>query len=293
VFTDRTRAALLDGVARTELAPPARIRRRGAIRTWRQVAVGSTAAVALIAGAGVVYARQPTAAPTPPPPGASRSVDPAPVPNSSPPDVPSAPPSSPPASSPSSSSSSGQGSASGIPDSVLLRSADVNDAPIYPADLAYWRNGRRIPPHPCAGTPPDTRRTAERGIQILLPSPPSGQPHVVVEYVARYDGDGARDAMSQLRTELQTCPGQGNTQSPSWTGLGPIGVGDDSLMVRYTMFGGYDGDPATKTEQYLAVVRIGRVFLVLASVGWETGGGDATTARDFAAVAADRLRPIA
>jgi hypothetical protein len=54
-----------------------------------------------------------------------------------------------------------------------------------------------------------------------------------------------------------------------------------------------DGDPATKTDGYLAVVRIGRVILVLASIGWETSSGDAATARTLATVAADRLRPLA
>ena len=118
-------------------------------------------------------------------------------------------------------------------------------------------------------------------------------PNVVVEYVALYETDSAQAFMTELRAAVNRCPGDGTRQSPTWAGLGNVNAGDDSLLIRYTLFGGYDGDPATKTEQYLAVARIGRVIMVLASVGWETSSGYATLARELAPVAAQRLRPLA
>jgi hypothetical protein len=111
--------------------------------------------------------------------------------------------------------------------------------------------------------------------------------------VARYDADGAKTFMTELRAAVSRCPGDGTPRSPTWAGLGTVNAGDDSLMIRHTRFGGYHGDPAIKTEQYLAVVRIGRVIMVLASLGWEISSGYVTSARELARVAAQRLRPLA
>lgn len=286
MFTDEARSALTDGLGRVELPTPAQIRRRGTARTRHQVLAGIAAAVTLVSGAGLALASQPQDGPNRPVTASPSTLDHAtPTPSQSPavPVSPSEPPSSP--------------RYTTIPDDVLLRSADLGGARIDKADLGYWRNGGRIPPRPCAGTGRSggARPTAERAVQsMILPEQSRFPgPHVVVEYVALYDAGGAQTFMTELRTALNRCPGNGTPQSPTWTALGKVNAGDDSLLIRYTDFGGYTGDPGTKTDQYLAVVRIGRVIMVLASVGWEIDSGYVALVRELAPVAADRLRRLA
>jgi hypothetical protein len=256
--------------------------RRAGYRGGPAVAVS----VVFVVGAGLVAgcrSAEPQALPVAAAPSASGAT---PVPSSAPPSTSPEPRGRPTAT-----------ADAAIPDAVLLRPGDLGGAEVSESDLGYWRDGGRIPPRPCTGGeyPSDTRRTAERAVQAMVAPPPGqeGTPNVVVEYVARYRAGGAAAFMTELRAALARCPGAGTVRSPAWAVLGKADTGDDSLLVRLTYVGGYDGDPDIRTEQYFAVVRIGRVILVLASVGWEISSGDVTAARTLAHVAAKRLRPLA
>jgi len=266
VFTDEARSALADGVSRVELMTPAQVRRRGAARSRHQVLAGAVAVLVVLVGAGYALAPRPQGGP-----GISATTSPA----TGSPVSPSAAPTA-------------------IPDQLMLRSADLGGAQLDESTSGYWHDDGRIPPRPCPGNgyPSDANRAAERLVQATTGQLATGR-NVVVEYAAVYNADGAPAFMTELRAALAGCPGRGTVASPTWTGQGGINAGDDSLLIRHRRFGGYDGNPSTKTDGYLAVVRIGRVIVVLASLGWEISSGDASTARTLAKVAADRLRPLA
>jgi hypothetical protein len=264
---------------------PAQVRRRGAARRRHQVLAGVVAVLVALVGAGYALAPTPQGGP-----GLPATVSPSAADRSTP-APPTGSPSEPLSPSPSHPTSA---ATTAIPDELLLRSADLGGAQLEESSFEYWRDDGRIPPRPCAGDgyPSDAHRAADRLVQATTGQLATGL-NVVVEYVAVYNANGAQAFMTELRVALTRCPGQGTVASPTWTGQGPVNVGDDSLLIRHRRFGGYDGNPGTRTDGYLAVVRTGRVILVLASVGWETSSGDAATARTLATVAADRLRPLA
>jgi hypothetical protein len=264
---------------------PAQVRRRGAARSRHQVLASVVAVLVVLVGVGYTLDPTPRGGPGRPatasPSAADRSTTQ--TPTGSPSDLLSPSPSHP-----------SSAPTTVIPDELLLHSADLGGAQPQASDVQYWREDGRIPPRPCTGggQPSDADRAAERMIQATTGQLATGL-NVVVQYVAVYHANGAQAFMTELRAALARCPGQGTVDSPTWTGQGPINIGDDSLLIRHSRFGGSNGFPGTKTDGYLAVVRIGRVILVLASVGWETSSGNPATARTLATTAAHRLRPLA
>lgn len=174
-----------------------------------------------------------------------------------------------------------------IPDSVLLRPADIGGAQVTEADLALWREDGRFPPRPCADSryPSDSRRVAERAVHALMPDPAPS--YAVLQYVARYEGTGAEAFLAELRSAVTRC---GIQDSQSWVVEGAVSGGDDGLILRNTVIGVYaDNDTV---DDYFAVVRVGRTIMVLGSFGTQTSEWKAATTREVAMAVAPRLRQL-
>lgn len=172
-----------------------------------------------------------------------------------------------------------------IPDAALLQPEDLGGATPEPfGDDGYWST--LLPPRPCAEGPfPSTAlRRADRSVMALVGDGDDGPPNVVMEHVATYRSDGAQRYMRELRLALRACDGP-DELGARWTVLGTGAAGDESLVLRRQTYVDY---AQAYKNTYLVVARTGRVLVVVHDIGWETGSGDETLARELGATAVRR-----
>lgn len=163
-----------------------------------------------------------------------------------------------------------------IPDAAMLQPADLRGATPQPfSGDEYW--SALLPPQPCAGTayPSAARRRADRAIHAVVGV--GERPTVVLEHVATYRSDGARRYLRELRRGLAACAGPDH-QGARWKVLATGVAGADSLLLRRRVYLDY---AATYQSSYLVVARTGRVVVVVADIGWETGSGHPALTREL------------
>jgi hypothetical protein len=105
------------------------------------------------------------------------------------------------------------------------------------------------------------------------------RPTVVLEHVALYRSDGARRYLGELRRALPTCA------EPGWTRPATGIAGDESLLLGLRE---YVDHAQTPKFTVVLVARVGRVLVVVADTGWETGSGHADLVRAIGAAAVRR-----
>jgi len=105
-----------------------------------------------------------------------------------------------------------------------------------------------------------------------------------MEHVATYRSNGAHRYLMQLRRALAACGGH-DQQGGRWTVLAAGVAGDESLLLRHRTYIDYAD---TYHNTYLVVARIGRVLVVVADVGWETGSGHEPLVRELSTLAVHR-----
>ena len=141
--------------------------------------------------------------------------------------------------------------------------------------------------------PSDALRTARRSVRGTaslsreMELRGTGRYGSVEELVGVYRDGGAAQFLAELRDQLRRCPG---TPDEGWAQVGGGLGGDDSLLVRRTFQQARGGNPPTTMNQYVGVVRIGRVVVVLASVGWEAPMGFEQIVRALAPTAVSARR---
>jgi hypothetical protein len=177
-----------------------------------------------------------------------------------------------------------------IPDSAFLQPEDLDGAIPWEPDAESWRYLR--PPQPCDSGRyrSGVLRRAEGTIQALYPVSET-RPTVLVEYVASYRGNGVRRYLGELQRAIAACP-DGTDQTGQWTILETGLTGSDSLLVRLTEeIEDYGGSIIAK-DTYLVVARVGRVVVVLADAGWETGSGHEEVVRALIPAALQRAATL-
>ena len=169
-----------------------------------------------------------------------------------------------------------------IPDAALLQPEDLGGATPTPVTDDYWSALR--PPQPCADAPYPSAalRRADRAISALIGV--DDRPTVVMEHVATYRSDGAHRYLRELRRAVASCDGL-DRHDPHWTVLGTGVAGDESVVLRLREYIDYAD---TYKDTYLVVARIGRVLVVLADTGWETGDGHLALVRELSTTAVRR-----
>jgi hypothetical protein len=179
-----------------------------------------------------------------------------------------------------------------VPDQLMLTPADVNGAPVVVLAAEVLRPARLFKPSHCRdGYPSDAYRAGERAVSADVADVDGESTwHGVAQYVAVYHGDGAGNAMADLRGTVTAPP----DPTRCWTDLGPAGAGDESIMLTCVRTVGYAGELVE--EQFAAVVRVGRAIVMV--IGMVTGrqpdnGSAHARVRALAHAAADRLRAIA
>ena len=173
-----------------------------------------------------------------------------------------------------------------IPDAALLQPEDLGGATPEPVTGDYWSALR--PPQPCADRPyPSTAsRRVDRAVSAMVGV--GDRPTVVMADVALYRGDGAHRYLRELRRAVAACDEPG-PRDPRWTVLATGVAGDESVLLRLREYVDYAG---TYKNTYLVAARTGRVLVVVADAGWETGGGHEALVRDLSTAAVRRADVI-
>jgi hypothetical protein len=176
-----------------------------------------------------------------------------------------------------------------IPDGVMLTAGDLDRrAVVADSDPARWTRGLALFPRPCdeAGFASTTLRTAHRAALASIDTKGDGlEGDRVVHYVATYAGTGAPQFLTELRAAVDCWGGSG------WDRTGEVGVGEESVLLRLDMVGGFAGQK--EIPRFLTVVRIGRAVSVVSSIGTFDVAGDEQRALTAARLVAARLGPIA
>jgi hypothetical protein len=166
-----------------------------------------------------------------------------------------------------------------IPDAAMLQPEDLRGAFVSAVDGDTWSQLR--PPQPCADRsyPSDGLRRDDRAVMAVVGI--DERPTVVVEHVATYRANGAHRYLRDLRRALAVCGGI-DEEGGRWTVLATGVAGDESLLLRHRTYLDY-ADMYHNT--YLTVARIGRVLVVVADAGWETGSGHEPLVRELSTIA--------
>ena len=164
-----------------------------------------------------------------------------------------------------------------VPAAAMLQPADLGGAATTTVTDDYWAALR--PPQPCGPYPSAGQRRAERAVQAMIGV--DGRPSVVVNDVAVYHSDGARQYLRQVRRAVAGCAG--------WTIAGTGVAGDESLLLRRREHLDYAD---TDKDTYVVVARTGRALVTVADTGWETGDGHEAVVRRLAGVAVTRAAAV-
>jgi hypothetical protein len=169
-----------------------------------------------------------------------------------------------------------------IPDEAMLQPDDLHGATPEPVAGDSWPALR--PPQPCTDGPyPGAGlREADRAVQALVGV--GERPTVVVAHVATYRDGGAHRYLRELRRAMAACPKPG-THDPRWTVLATGVAGDESMLLEFREYVDY---AQTWKSTYVAVARVGRVLVVVADAGWETGSGHQGLVRKLSTRAVSR-----
>jgi hypothetical protein len=164
-----------------------------------------------------------------------------------------------------------------IPDTAMLQAADLHGAAPEPVTDDYWSALR--PPQPCGPYAGAGRSRADRAISAVVGI--DDRPTVVMEHVAVHGPRGAHRYLRDLRRAARGCAESGVRWTVRGTGL----AGDESLLLRRREYVEFAG---TYKNTYVAVARTGRVLVVVADAGWETGSGHESLVRELAVRAVSR-----
>jgi hypothetical protein len=145
--------------------------------------------------------------------------------------------------------------AAGIPDTAMLQPADLGGAEPRDADHDDWSALR--PPKPCGLSAPAP--LADRAVAAVIGE---SRPDAIMEYVATHRGDNATRYLRKLRKALKSCPAWRLERSSA-----------DRLTLRWTQRWEHVGEQVTH-HTFVTVGRTGRVVVLVADSGWETGSGD-------------------
>lgn len=169
-----------------------------------------------------------------------------------------------------------------IPDAAMLQAEDLRGSEPQPVTDDYW--DRLRPPQPCATRPyPSTAlRRTDRAIWAMVGL--DERPTVVVEDVALYRGNGARQYFADLRRALNACGGD-DADGARWRVLDRGIAGDQSVLLRHRVYVDY---AETYKDTYILVARTGRVLVTVADAGWEEGDGHEALVRELSTVAVRR-----
>ncbi len=292
---ERMFASLAEDAGRARLAPAADVRRRADRRlAWQSVA--GVAAVAVLVTGVTVGARTVLADPDRAPVVPVESV--APVPS---PPVPSPPPPGPstPAASAKTSPSSrppSSSSAPSIPDAIPSR-AFVQEADWAGDVMTGPTRTSHEPPELC-GTrlPSDDLIGVRDSVVLTFRAPGLGEGYVangiVRDTVTVYRGSGARNFLRDLRDAVRTCPVDTvEGREFRYRSRGPVGAGDESLLIEKATAGyGDNGEPSGTTRYvYLAAVRAGDTVAFVEVDGWESVSAERDDAVTFARAAGRRV----
>jgi hypothetical protein len=178
--------------------------------------------------------------------------------------------------------------ATAIPGAAMLQPEDLRGVvPERPAAdvVPYLR-----PPRPCGkGGSSDRARLAAAAISVVYPLPALDDepehPTVLLELVMRFGGEGPAQYLAELRDELTRCAkGADGTR---WQVISDDGT---SLLFAVTKPQELpDGGTAPHTVPVF-VARADSGVVVLADLGWESGGGDEKVVRQLAPRAVERAR---
>ena len=294
-------AALSADAGRGRLPAAADLRRRADRRAVRRsLATAGAAAVLVAAAAGTGWALAGDPGPRPPvqnagpapsaPLSAAPSVRPSPdspSPTSSP-STPSVPPSSTPP------SSSAPPLPTSIPARAMLGEADGAEGNFHRMD-DIWDTTRFC----SAARYPSAKQAAVRASVMLLYRGPDSEPgsipdDTIYDTVTVYRGDGARDFMSELRAAVRACPtGKVGDLDARYRSLGSFGAGDQSLLIERSWPARQgDGEPVTdgsRTQVYLAAVRVGDAVTLVDARGYENFSSDRRVVESLATIAGERL----
>ncbi|MFG1603665.1 hypothetical protein [Actinoplanes sp. NPDC049265] len=299
---ERAFAALSSDADQARLAPADAVRRHGNRQTAARAVAGAAAVVVLVTGvtfgARMVLAGPGPQLPAPPPPSPSPSVSPpAPPPavqRSSAPPPPAADPTTPATTPPSSTPSSP--ASPKIPGAIPARAfVRASDAPGQGAEPERLGAGDHDLPDFCGN---DFARRDDLGIratQLMLyksaGAPPESTPKsAMYEDIMVFRGDGAAKFMADFRAAVSACP---SDEPDTNTSLGPVGAGDESLLVERSSPALTDeGLPAgdgSLHKIYFAAVRVNDAVAFIADTGWESASADRTDTTHLAKRAATRL----
>ncbi len=296
---ERLFASLTEDAGRARLVPAADVRRRADRRLMVQ-SVAGLAAVAILVTGVTVGARTVLADPDRSPVLPAESVSPAPAtrtPSAPAPSAPAPAPSTPPPSRPApddpvqTSASAPPAVPDTVPARAFLQKADwdgsVVDGPTrVPHDL----------PELCGDNLPGEDAVGVRGTSVLTfraPGVPDGYtPNGTVhDTVTVYRRSGARDFLRQLREAVRACPVDTvGGREFRYRARGPVGSGDESLLIEQTTAGyGDAGEPSGTTRYaYLAAVRTGDTVAFVEVEGWESVSAERDDAVTFARAAGRR-----
>jgi hypothetical protein len=177
-----------------------------------------------------------------------------------------------------------------IPDSAFLQPADLGGAVPWRPDGDVWPSLRPPKPGVDARYRSSTLLRAEGTISVLYPVA-DNQPTVLLEYVAKYRGAGANRYVSELRRALGGRHGR-TDQDGHWTLLRAGVAGHHSLVIQLRQQFDDPDRGAIVKDIYLVVARIGRVVVMLADIGWESGSGRLQIVRDLVPAALQRASSI-
>lgn len=171
-----------------------------------------------------------------------------------------------------------------VPDTAFLSPEDTggNGGARADADLTPYLR----PPLPCADRPYRSQRARRAEGTRLYQLPTQDFHTVLVEHITGYRGDGATRYLAELNAALA---GGCTDGTGRWSVVGRGGpAGRDSLLVRLRrQIEDYGGNPKIQ-DTYVSVARTGRIVVVLADLGWETGSGHPDTVTGLAGPAVRR-----
>ena len=296
----RAFAALSGDAGHARLAPAAAVRKRGDRQMLTRSLAGVAAAAVLVAGAlvGSRLVLTDHALPPLPPAESSTPATPSPVATPSPsatPSKPGAPPSPAGEGTPPETETSAPPSIpKSIPARAFLTSSDGQVEGL--TRLGEARTGPRLcsaASYPSAdeiGVSGSVRMRYHRpGAEVR--STPSGY---VVDTVRVYRGDGAASFLDEFRAAVRKCPrGERGDSTFTYSSLGSLGVGDESLLVRGTTPArGDDGElseDGSKYAVFLSAVRVGDSVSLVETEGYEAVTAQREDAEGFGRKAAQRL----
>lgn len=170
-----------------------------------------------------------------------------------------------------------------VPDTAFLQPEDTGGH-------SGWRPddvGKELHPLlPCGAARYASRQARSAAGTMAYDYPVDDFHTVLVEHLTRFRGDWAARYLTELRRAVTR---QGCTdRTGRWTLLASGVAGRDSLLIELRrQIIDYSGKPITH-RTYLVVARTGRIVIVLADVGWETGSGHLSTVRGLAPAAVRR-----